>query len=206
MLGLLPISLLLYVIVKGKMKATSMFSFITILLPLLFVDLVAQEVTVIVPGDRIRFRAPEFNNNLLVGTVIALNPTTLELKLKWRTTPVEVPRASLSSLEVRRGTKSMLVQGAFVGAFVGVLAVALTAEPDQEPGCAFCAQAAWDFGPSKETQMVIVGILGAGVGMTIGKLIRVDKWQKVPLEQMRVAVVPYGPSGYKLSASLSFAF
>jgi hypothetical protein len=44
---------------------------------------------------------------------------------------------------------------------------------------------------------------GALVGLIVGGLIKTDKWEKVPLERLRVSVVAQG-DGFGLGASIAF--
>ena len=51
--------------------------------------------------------------------------------------------------------------------------------------------------------VVAVGAVGAGIGAGIGALSKTDKWEEVPLDQLRVSIVPRR-DGFALGFSVAF--
>ena len=50
----------------------------------------------------------------------------------------------------------------------------------------------------------VFGIVGAGVGAIIGGIIRTDRWEKVPVDRIRLGFAPQRDGGAVISASLAF--
>jgi hypothetical protein len=96
---------------------------------------------------------------------------------------VAVPFADLTELEVRRGKKSRLGTGALIGGGVGAaLGIALAAScSGHEVLC--------EGGTEYAIYVPAAAALGAGLGALVGSLIKVDRWEAVPVEELRI-----GPS------------
>lgn len=47
-----------------------------------------------------------------------------------------------------------------------------------------------------------MGGVGAGVGAAIGAVARTDRWETVPLDDIRVGLSPVTPDGVAVSATL----
>ena len=112
------------------MRQITLFLGALLLAPL--ADLTAQEAVQIVPGARVRVTVPTFNRMTWsrdrvkwVGAFVALRPDTLVLNVKGQTTPLEIPFASVSKLEVSKGQKRSAGKGAgrgfLIGACCGIL-------------------------------------------------------------------------------------
>ncbi len=48
----------------------------------------------------------------------------------------------------------------------------------------------------------ICGLLGAAAGGELGAKSRAERWEEVPVEQLRVTIRPYGDDGLAITASL----
>lgn len=161
--------------------------------------------TSIAPGDRVRVTAPSMHLRKGVGTVAALQPDTLVLNTEQRTDALQVPLAvaDMTKLEVHRGQKSQIGVGALTGFVVGAAAgVGIALASCSGDGC--------QWGTEDETVLAAVvygaggGLLGALVGAMIGSIIRVDRWQDVPLDDIRVGPSPVTPDGVAVSVALRF--
>ncbi len=137
-----------------------------------------------------------------MGTVVALKPDTLAVNVENRDSPLALPLASLTKLEVSRGQKSRTLKGAGIGFLVGGAAGLATAAI----ACAIAGDCAAD-DPYTGLVYAVFGVLGAGVGTLtgaiIGSTIKVDRWETVQLDQLRVGLTP---RGHGLEVSAKFVF
>lgn len=164
--------------------------------------------TSIAPGDRVRVTAPSMDLEKGVGTVAALETDTLVVNTGERADALEVPLADVTKLEVHRGQKSRTGRGALIGAGVGALAGVATvaiACASTTGGCDFSESGGSDelSDLAVATALVLMGtVVGAGVGAIIGLATRVDRWQAVPLDDIRVGPSPVTPDGVAVSVTL----
>ncbi len=163
-----------------------------LLTPLL--NLGAQD-TLVGPGAKVRVYAPD----RLVGIIEELNPDGLLLRLEDRDSPQAIPFASITRLEVSRGKKSRFLKGLGVGLLLG--AVSGTAI-----GFASSDDPPWFFSFSAEAAVlgVLGGLAGGVIGGVIGATTKVDRWQELPLDQIRVTLMPYEGPGLTVSATVAF--
>jgi hypothetical protein len=129
----------------------------------------------------------------LVGTVLALRPDTIVV---GNDEPVELAISSLTRLEVSRGRESKARTGGIVGLIGGAVAGAViciaskcsltsqSVEPLEDEGLNSIALAA-----------ALGGVAGYGVGVLIGSTIKVDRWEEVPLDRLRVTLLPQRRGG-----------
>lgn len=168
--------------------------FLSLLLLAPLADLAAQESPPLTPGARVRvsnrWRGSE------VGTLIALKSDTLVLNVKGQTTPLAVPFASVSKLEVSKGQKRSARKGAgrgfLIGACCGILVGAGAGTGSSESEGMFLAIPVLGGGG---------GIIGALIGTFIGA--EADHWEPAPLP-VRVGVAPQRGGGIRLAASFAF--
>lgn len=180
------------------MSAPRLASLIAVLLLTPLADLLGQQDTLVAPGARVRVYAPD----RFVGTVEALNPDALVLGLEHRDSSLAILFASITRLEVSVGQKSRARQGAAIGFFAGIgLGLAMAA--------AF-AEDTRETGPTTENLAVALGLFAAGTGLGalagygIGSGIKVERWETVPLDQIRVTLMPYEGLGLTVSATVAF--
>ena len=151
-------------------------------------EMVAQEP--LASGSRVRVTAPECELRGQAATFRALRADTLVL----RTT--ECPLASVTSLDVSRGQTSYAKRGAILGFLSGIVG-----------GIAYCT--ALDRSRCKvfDTDYTFLGAfigggMGSALGGFVGYFIKTDRWEEVPLEQLRVSPQPEG--GLALGFSVRF--
>lgn len=152
------------------------------------VEVFAQQEPIVAPGDRVRVlwlgTAP------LVSTVLALKADTLVLAVEDRGAPLELPLALVRKFEVSRGGSNAL-RGALIGAGLG-LALGAADALGQNDGDLI--------GP--EVVMAVLGGAGATLGLVIGAMSRSDRWEEVPLDELRVSLMPHKTPALTVSMSL----
>jgi hypothetical protein len=136
--------------------------------------LAAQAGTELQPGVRVRIRAPGIVGGEYTGTVLARRGDTLVLGSPT-STPVTVPMARMTSLEVSRGTSRSL--GAIAGLKWGTpigLGLGLALVPSIN-SCQRCNRG------EAPAVVALYGISGAIDGAIIGALIGRERWERFAL-------------------------
>lgn len=170
------------------MNAPRIVSLTVALLLTASVDLLAQQNPPVAPGDRVRVSAPSIGIERLVATVLVLKPDTVVVRNRE---PLALPIASLTKLDVSRDRKSRARFGMIIGFWVGAAAGAVIAgslentEDSEFP----------DVNPDETVGALLGGALlgglaGAGLGALVGSTIKTDRWEPVPIDRLRVGVVP----------------
>lgn len=149
------------------------------------VNLLAQQEPPVAPGDRVRVTAPTFT---LLATVLASKPDTLVVGVGSPRVPLALPLASADKLEVRRTRSKSLTHILILGG-VGFLLTAGVAEL---------------MTPNETTEYEQwLAVAGAGLGAFVGSLLKVKRWEEVPLDRLRVDVGAHRDLGLRISASVS---
>lgn len=159
----------------------------------------AQERTPLLePGQRVRVTAVDSGVRNRVGTLRVLKPDSIVLE-----DGLMLPVASVTKLEVSRGQQSHAVQGAVIAGGIGVIIGSLG-------GAKNCAESSgWTDDPVGDCLTVSIlaatalGGGGAVIGAVVGSLIKTDRWEEVPLGQLRVSVVPQR-RGFGIGARVTF--
>ena len=106
--------------------------------------------------------------------------------------PIDV----ITRLEVIRGRKGRTAEGAIIGAgFMGGL-MSLAA-------ISACGQLSCSAGEVVR-KVGFAAAIGAGIGALIGSAFTGDRWEEVPLDQLRVSVVPQRDGRFGLGLSVRF--
>ena len=138
----------------------------------------------------------------VVGYWMGLDGNQLTLGIEDRDDSLILPLVSLTKLEVSQGLKSRTLKGAGIGFLVGGAAGLATAAI----ACAIAGNCDAD-DPYTGLVYAVFGVLGAGVGTLtgaiIGSTIKVDRWETVQLDQLRVGLTP---RGHGLEVSAKFVF
>lgn len=164
-------------------------------------EAVAQEAPQLAPGSRIKVSARHTH----IGTLLALNGTTLQLRRDALRDTVSIPLGTIRKLEVSTGRTSSVGRGALIGGAVGggigpILGVGAAAEDC--PSDAFCVV---DFGPEVIPIAVLtMGGAGALLGALIGAASPADRWEDVPLVGVKVGIAPLRGGGLGIGASVAF--
>lgn len=164
-------------------------------------DLLAQQEPIVAPGARVRVTAPSISRDRLVGTVVEMGEDTCVLEVERRTQPVALPLASLETLEVSQGKKSKAGTGALIGLVVGAgggaaLGAGICSSLSDLPG------GSDDCGGAAIAGALLFGLPSCGLGALIGWSIKVDRWEEVQLDRLRLGRAPGRDLGFTLSVSL----
>ncbi len=149
-------------------------------------------------GDRIRVTAQGIKRT--TGTLRAVDQRLVMLGGSG-SPAIQIPRDSITKLEVSRGKRSNITAGILVGTGAGLLL-----------GAAFAVLAV-DAGGSSEISnqeaAAIFAALGGSAGLLIGTIVgastKTERWQEIPLDRLRVTVgpQPHGRFGVKIDVRLS---
>lgn len=156
-------------------------------LPLASVDAQLAELT---PGTKVRLRAPTAVAGQLKGLVIARTNDSVTVT-RENATPVAIPLAALTSLEISRGKNRL--RGAGKGALWGAGSASVLFALIPADDCA-----AGESGPACETlsvgESVALGAIGGAIwGVLIGALVGSEHWERAILpSQVTVAPAPRG--------------
>ena len=163
-------------------------------------------------GERVRIskrpKSARFGDPI-VGSVAELRNDTLALRTEKPRGTLLVSLTSLKKLEVYQGTRSNTGRGAGIGFLMGALVgasvgFAMGDDPPCVPQGLFGCM--MDFRFRKEEKAAGLGIAGALGGALIGTIVgaatRTDRWEEIPLDELRIQPSPVAPDGVGLSASL----
>lgn len=178
------------------MNAPRITSLAVVLLVTMSVELFAQLGSPVAPGDRVRVSRIG-NVPRVVCTVLALKADTLVLDAEDRVETLEVPLALVQKVEISRGKKSNTGWGAIAGGLIGALLGAAGASSWTDP---WSGESGW----GSDAGVVVLGVTaaGAGIGALIGAATKTDRWEEVPLDDIRVGLSPVAPNGVAVSVAL----
>ena len=148
----------------------------------------------IVPGKRVRIKAPSVFDRPLVGSIVTVSADSLVLRSEKQSTPLTIPLASVTNLEVSWARESNAGKGSVIGLLAGAgigFAIGSTKGPFGDTG-------------SKETGAGLAALFGLGglmLGGTIGSTIRTEEWEEVPTDRIRLGLLPHRHGGLALSFS-----
>ncbi len=187
----------------------------TILVAILAFVPLASATAQVRPGERVRVTRPPICAPYTicvggpplqsVGTFWAWEGDSLIMESNGNA--LALPLNSVTKLEVGRGQKSYTVEGALMGLLVGGVAGAVIGYASYEEcvpkGRGWSCE---DVGP--EVAALVGGIAGGLggllVGATIGRSSKTDRWREVPLDRLRVSVVPQRDGRFGLGLSVRF--
>jgi len=156
-----------------------------------------DRISLLEPGQRVRVTVPSLGLNQHEESFSGVQGDTLVLA------SMRCPITDVERLDVHAGRRSRAVTGALVGAVAGLLAgvplgMAEQSRYDCDPNNGFAPCI-----PPMPTIPVMLAALGAGVGAVTGAFIKTDRWEEVPLEQVRVSVAPQR-GGVVIGISMAF--
>ena len=162
-----------------------------------FANLAAQEQPLpLEPGARVRVTAPDLGIEKQQATFQALRGDTLAVTAD---SGMALSLSSVTRLDVYRGRESWgwwkgSLVGFFGGAGLGLLV-----------GVGVDCYETLDLG--EEVCAGLGAAIGAGVGLLVGTaagvLIKTDRWEEIPLDQIRVSLLPRR-DGFHLGISVAF--
>ena len=157
----------------------------------------SQKGDKVVPGAKVRIKAPSVSKRLLIGTIVTIDADTLVLRPIRHTIWLVIPLASVSKLAVSQGLKRKTLEGAvrglLVGAGFGVL-LGYAVGPEENCSFIFCSR-----GEVAGLYGTFLGTVGLVVGALAGTGMRTDKWERVPLGRIRLGLLPQRRGGLALS-------
>ncbi len=164
-------------------------------------SLSAQEPPPIEAGSRIRVTAPSTGVDKLVGICLSTSGDSLRMQADEQASPMTISLADVTRLEVSQGRKSNTLRGLGIGFLVGAVAGGLLAtQVDVEEGL--------DPGPE---ELILYGAVVGGaafgaIGAGIGALSKSERWRwkEVPLDHLRVSIVPLFDGRFALGVSVAF--
>lgn len=172
--------------------------------------LTGQEPTTLNPGTRVKVSPSDTASHFLVGPIVSIGGGMLVVDTKTDgpqggPVPVEIPLASIGSIEVSRGMRSHGGTGAVVGLLLGAVGGALWGSATGEETC---PENGWlpcfEKGEMAVFGAITLGGLGAGLGWLVGHAIRSERWETIPLDNIRVGVAANPDAGVAFAASVRF--
>lgn len=172
------------------------------------------EASLPVLGPRVRVTAPGVSGKRLVGTLLAMDDTTLTLQPQKGTDVLEVPRSAINRIELSR-RPSRRGKGAGIGALVGLGAAVIIglaagddcgSLPEPAPGWAgFTDALNRNLCMGKGETAVMSAILTIPTGALLGMAAAGgEKWARTTPDRLSVAVKPVRTGG--IGATVSFRF
>jgi hypothetical protein len=155
----------------------------------------------IVPGNRVRVHAA--GQRSLVGTLQSLDETALILNPHGSSDAVTIDRSRVQRVDIsqRRGRKGRggligFIGGAALGAALGAGIAADCSEEDF-----LCLYPREQRGAYMAGSAVALGVVGAVIGAAVSPG---EKWGRVPLDRVRVGVLPCPARGVGVVVSFGF--
>jgi hypothetical protein len=147
-------------------------------------ELAAQQEPPVQAGDRVRVRATRLSPRYVDGTLLSLSPDSFVIRVEDRAERLAIPLASLKKLEVRRGRKSHWVRGALVGLAFGAAMGSVAFHGLFGRDCAVGSQE-WCW---VQARTLLGAVMGTGIGAGVGASITSERWEAVPLDELRVGL------------------
>lgn len=146
-------------------------------------------------GERIRVTAFKYVMTRHTGIYLGRSNGVLELRPAGANENIQVETESLRRLQVQRGRRGNAPIGAVVGGVPLALLAMLVYASDPADG-GFKAGYMLQYG-------LVAGAVGAMGGALVGAYVKSDRWENVPLRQLRPAGAP--PSnGFNISLRVTF--
>jgi len=166
-------------------------------------SITAQQAPSIETGSRIRVTAPTVGADKLAGVCVEVDATRLRVQAEEQVSPLTISLADVTRLEVSQGRKSNALKGLGFGALIGgsigaVLGLLASTGESYENPCEGNAPACAAGGAAA------FGVTGALVGLGIGALTKSERWEEVPLDRLRVNIVPQRDGRLALGLSVVF--
>jgi hypothetical protein len=161
-------------------------------------------------SPRVRVTAPAISGKRLVGTLLAMDETTMTIGSEKGKRVLEVPRAAVTRIEVSRRS-SRKGKGAGIGALVGLgaaVAIGFAAGedcPPRDPNDHSLAGALSRICFGRNEMAVGAGVLTIPLGALIGLAAAPgERWARTTPDRLKVAVTPVRGSGVGAALSVRF--
>ena len=154
----------------------------------------------LLPGTRVRVTHP--GEGTRTGTVVALTPDTLEVRLVGHAEASHMPLAQVTRLEFSLGRQRHLMRGAGIGFLIGGTVGAATgaAAGSSCDGEWLCPGA----GGGAVLGGVFLGSVGGIIGLVAG-VVPSERWERVPLDARRISLVtPSSRHGHGVGLKVAF--
>ncbi len=151
----------------------------------------AQDSLPVTVGDRVRVTAPDLGLNNYDGRLRLQDGSVLTVDT------LDVPLTSVTELEVYRGKKGHTTELVLLGFLAGAGIGAAVAASDCAGGSQYASVC-----PAAGAAMG--GLAGLFVGGITAEFIKSDRWEKVPLDQLRVSFVPQRDGRFAFGLSVAF--
>ena len=154
----------------------------------------------LMPGTRVRVTHP--GEGTRTGTVVALTPDTLEVRLAGHAEASHMPLSQVTRLDVSLGRQRHLLRGAGIGFIVGGAVGAATGAAAESDcgGEMFCLGA----GGGAVVGGVFLGSVGGIIGLIAG-VVPSERWERVPLAARRISLVsPSSRHGHGVGLKVAF--
>ncbi len=155
-------------------------------------------------GMRVRV-AVRSARDQLTGDIAQLKGDTLYLQVEGGEAPLAIPRSDLTTLDVSRGVGNMSTLGSVMGLSAGLLAGVLAYSSNKEE----CARDAWqglcELGNADDFLLIPGLALAGGVlGNVIGRAFKTESWERVPIDELKVGLLPRHELKLTVLAELRF--
>ncbi len=151
----------------------------------------AQDSLPVTVGDTVRITAPTLELKKYDGTLQGIRGGMLTVDT------LQLAVALVTRLDVYRGRKSNWGKGALIGGtFLGLAFGGL--------GWWFCVDECEPRAALAAAGLVLGFAGGALIGGVIGALIKSDRWEEVPLDQLRVSFMPQRDGRFAFGLSVAF--
>lgn len=152
----------------------------------LMLQTVQAQISGIEEGDRVKVKVPSMSDRDIVGTILGITESVVELSTKKEL--ISIPVVSIEKIHVSNGEKRNTGKGFLVGAISGGFILGLTAAVTNPPP-ENCNQnpsfmcGAFEFSTGEAFALGAVGgiLLGGATGAIIGALTKSDRWEQVPI-------------------------
>jgi len=178
------------------MRSILSLAVVPLLIPLQYTS--AQQGPPIETGSRIRVTAPALGVDKLVGTSVEVDATRIRVQADDQAAAMTISLTEVTRLEVSQGRKSNALAGLGIGFLGGAAIGGLVAMQFDEEG-----------GDSSQGQYFLFGAVVGGaafgaIGAGIGALVKTERWEEVPLDRLRVSIVPLRDGRLALGLSVAF--
>jgi hypothetical protein len=147
------------------------------------------------PGDRVRVTTPD--RGRYDGTLVALPPDSIVVDT------LRISLVAVTQLELHHGQKSKWATGAIIGGVALGAATAAVVIAGCDPWGSheeYCSISDAGF-----VAVTAAGaVAGAAIGGAFGALSKSDRWEEVPLDQLRVSFAPQRDGRFAFGLSMRF--